>query len=55
MLSDADMVKLAELGSTPFDREFLAAMIKHHEGANVIADMIISSQNAEVSAFGPGG
>ena len=51
MLSDAEMTALAESTGAAFDREFLEAMIKHHEGAIEMAQMIIDSSNPEVKAF----
>jgi len=51
MLSDAEMTALAEATGAEFDRKFLEAMIKHHEGAIAMAQMILNSSNPEVKAF----
>jgi len=51
MLSDAEMTALAEATGADFDRKFLEAMIKHHEGAIAMAQMIVDSSNPEVKAF----
>jgi len=51
MLSAAEMTALAEANGADFDRKFLEAMIKHHEGAIAMAQMIIGSSNPEVRAF----
>jgi uncharacterized protein (DUF305 family) len=51
MLSDAEMTALAEATGVDFDRKFLEAMIRHHEGAIAMAQMIINSTNPEVKAF----
>jgi len=51
MLSDAEMTALAEATGAEFDRKFLEAMIKHHEGAIDMAQMILNSSNPEVKAF----
>ena len=50
MLSDEEMSALAASGSE-FDRLFLEGMIKHHEGAIEMAEMVIDSKNAEVAAL----
>ncbi|WP_433498815.1 DUF305 domain-containing protein [Sphaerimonospora sp. CA-214678] len=65
MMSEQDMKKLEGLSGAAFDKAFLEMMIKHHEGAVVmakdeqskgvyepakqLADSIISSQSAEIT------
>jgi uncharacterized protein (DUF305 family) len=51
MLSTAEMKKLRAATGESFDRLFLNGMIKHHEGAIEMADMIVNSENKEVSAL----
>ena len=51
MLSDEEMSELAAARGGEFDRLFLEGMIKHHEGAIDMADMVIDSKNAEVAAL----
>lgn len=51
MLSTDEMEKLRAATGESFDRLFLNGMIKHHEGAIEMADMIVNSENKEVSAL----
>ena len=51
MLSDEEMSELAAARGGEFDRLFLEGMIKHHEGAIDMADLVIDSKNAEVAAL----
>ena len=51
MLSDEEMSALAAASGSEFDRLFLEGMIKHHEGAIDMAEMVIDSKNAEVAAL----
>lgn len=51
MLSDEEMSELAAARGGEFDRLFLEGMIKHHEGAIDMAEMVIDSKNAEVAAL----
>jgi uncharacterized protein (DUF305 family) len=51
MLSDEEMSALAAASGSEFDRLFLEGMIKHHEGAIDMAEMVIDSKKAEVAAL----
>ncbi|MFM8898162.1 MAG: DUF305 domain-containing protein [Actinomycetota bacterium] len=51
MLSDEEISELAAARGGEFDRLFLEGMIKHHEGAIDMAEMVIDSKNAEVAAL----
>ena len=51
MLSDEEISELAAAKGSDFDRLFLEGMIKHHEGAIDMAEMVIDSKNAEVAAL----
>jgi uncharacterized protein (DUF305 family) len=51
MLSDEEMSELAAAKGNDFDRLFLEGMIKHHEGAIEMAEMVIDSKNDEVAAL----
>ena len=52
MLSDAEMAALAAATGPAFDRLFLEGMIKHHEGAIDMAQMVLASENEEVRVLG---
>jgi uncharacterized protein (DUF305 family) len=52
MLSEAEMTALENATGTEFDRLFLEGMIEHHEGAILMAQMILDSENPEVRALG---
>jgi uncharacterized protein (DUF305 family) len=52
MLSMAEIAALGELSGTAFDNAFLEGMIRHHEGAIVMAEMITNSTNSEVRKLG---
>ena len=51
MLSDEEMSDLAAATGSSFDKLFLEGMIKHHEGAIEMAEMVIDSKNSEVAAL----
>ena len=51
MLSDEEMSDLAAATGSRFDKLFLEGMIKHHEGAIDMAEMVIDSKNSEVAAL----
>jgi len=51
MLSDEEMSDLAAATGSRFDKLFLEGMIKHHEGAIDMAEMVIDSNNSEVAAL----
>ena len=51
MLSDEEMSDLAAASGSSFDKLFLEGMIKHHEGAIDMAEMVIDSKNSEVAAL----
>ena len=51
MLSYEEISELAAASGSEFDRLFLEGMIKHHEGAIDMAEMVIDSKNAEVAAL----
>ena len=52
MLSDDEMAQLKDIKGAEFDRLFLEVMIKHHQGAIEMADMIIDSANEEAALLG---
>ena len=52
MLSDDEMAQLKDIKGAEFDRLFLEGMIKHHQGAIEMADMIIDSANDEAALLG---
>ncbi len=49
MLSDGEIADLKAATDEAFDRLFLEGMIKHHQGAIEMAEMVFDSANAEVS------
>lgn len=51
MLSDAEIAKLKKTTGTAFDKLFLAGMIKHHEGALLMVQMVDESKNSEVKTL----
>jgi uncharacterized protein (DUF305 family) len=51
MLSDEEMSDLAAATGSRFDKLFLEGMIKHHEGAIEMAQMVTDSKNSEVAAL----
>ena len=51
MLSDEEMSDLAAATGSRFDKFFLEGMIKHHEGAIEMAQMVTDSKNSEVAAL----
>lgn len=51
MLSDDEMADLKMTTGQEFDRLFLEGMIKHHEGAIDMAEMVIDSKKADVAAL----
>ena len=51
MLSDEEMSDLAAATGSRFDKLFLEGMIKHHEGAIDMAEMVIDSKKSEVAAL----
>lgn len=52
MLTDEQLLELENSTGAEFDRLFLEGMILHHEGAIQMAQMVISSQNAEARQLG---
>ena len=52
MLDENEMEMLRVSTGADFDRLFLEGMIKHHEGAIDMAEMIIDSANPEVAELG---
>jgi uncharacterized protein (DUF305 family) len=52
MLTDDEMAQLKGAGGAEFDRLFLEGMIKHHQGAIQMADMVIDSVNEEAALLG---
>ena len=52
MLNDDEMAQLKDAKGAEFDRLFLEGMIKHHQGAIEMADMIIDSANEEAALLG---
>jgi uncharacterized protein (DUF305 family) len=51
MLSSEEMDALRSARGAEFDRLFLEGMIKHHEGAIDMAEMVVDSKNPDVSAL----
>lgn len=51
MLSEAEMSELKKSNGTSFDKLFLAGMIKHHEGALLMVQMVDESKNREVKTL----
>jgi uncharacterized protein (DUF305 family) len=51
MLSGEEMEALRSARGAEFDRLFLEGMIKHHEGAIDMAEMVVDSKNLDVSAL----
>jgi uncharacterized protein (DUF305 family) len=49
MLSDSEIEALRQAMGRTFDLLFLEGMIKHHEGAIVMAEDVVDSENSEVS------
>ena len=52
MLNEDEINNLKAATGQEFDRLFLEGMIKHHEGAIDMAEMIDDSKNVEVAALG---
>ena len=52
MLTDDEMAQLKGASEAEFDRLFLEGMIKHHQGAIQMADMVIDSANEEAALLG---
>jgi uncharacterized protein (DUF305 family) len=52
MLSDSEMEELTKATGSEFDRLFLEGMIKHHEGAIEMAQMVLDSDNAKAAKLG---
>lgn len=52
MLSDEEFAALQKSRGTAFDKLFLEGMIKHHEGAIDMAEMVVDSANSEAAALG---
>jgi uncharacterized protein (DUF305 family) len=51
MLSIKELASLKSLAGAEFDRVFLELMIKHHQGAIEMLDLISDSKNAEAKAL----
>jgi uncharacterized protein (DUF305 family) len=51
MLTVKELASLKRLTGTQFDRTFLQLMIKHHQGALEMLDLISDSRNAEAKAL----
>lgn len=52
MLSDDEIEALKAASGVEFDRLFLTGMIKHHEGAIDMAQMVVASDNEEARKLG---
>jgi len=52
MLTDDEIAQLESASGAEFDRLFLEGMIKHHQGAIQMAEMIINSANEEAALLG---
>jgi uncharacterized protein (DUF305 family) len=51
MLTTKELASLKRLTGTQFDRTFLQLMIKHHQGALEMLDLISDSKNTEAKAL----
>ena len=51
MLTVKELASLKSLNGDEFDRKFLVLMIKHHQGALEMLDLISDSKNAEANAL----
>ena len=51
MLTTKELASLKRLTGTQFDRTFLQLMIKHHQGALEMVDLISDSKNMEAKAL----
>jgi len=51
MLTTKELALLKRLNGTQFDRTFLQLMIKHHQGALEMLDLISDSKNTEAKAL----
>jgi uncharacterized protein (DUF305 family) len=51
MLTTKELASLTRLTGSKFDRSFLQLMIKHHQGAIEMLDLISDSKNAEAKAL----
>lgn len=52
MLSETEMTALKNAKGAEFDRLYLEGMIEHHKGAIHMAQMIVDSNNSEVTELG---
>ncbi|MFM2385175.1 MAG: hypothetical protein RL166_1049 [Actinomycetota bacterium] len=52
MLSNTEFEALRATTGSSFDKLYLEGMIGHHEGAIVMAQMVLKSRNPEVKALG---
>lgn len=52
MLSEDEMQRLRDVSGAQFDQLFLEGMIKHHEGAIDMAQMVVDSANLRASKLG---
>ena len=51
MLTQKELASLKSLTGNKFDRNFLQLMIKHHQGALEMIDLISNSKNTEAKAL----
>ena len=51
MLFRSELTSLRNAKGKVFDRLFLEGMIKHHEGAILMTEMIVDSKNPDVAAL----
>lgn len=52
MLTDSEFAELKAATGAAFDKLYLTGMIKHHEGAIDMAQMVLTSKNPEAKALG---
>lgn len=52
MLSDDEMLALRNATAAEFDKLFLEGMIKHHQGAIEMAEMVVDSSNNRAAKLG---
>jgi uncharacterized protein (DUF305 family) len=52
MLTEDEMSELESANGEEFDRLFLEGMIKHHEGAIEMAEMVVDSANTRAATLG---
>ena len=52
LLTDVELTELENASGTNFDRLYVVGMIGHHQGAIVMAEMVLDSSNPNAKAMG---